>query len=46
MWELDGAWGGDRSFEVLQCGDFHLVVIEVVPARGSVDERANFIFKK
>ena len=24
--ELDDAWGGDQSFEVLKCRDFHLVV--------------------
>ena len=43
MWELDGAWGSDQSFEVLECGGFHLVGIEVVPVGGCADEEANFI---
>ena len=29
--ELDGAWGGNQSFEVFKCGGLHLVVTEVVP---------------
>ena len=29
--ELDGAWGGDQSFEVLKRRGFHLVVTEMVP---------------
>ena len=31
MCELDGALGGDPSFEVLKWGGLHLVVTEVVP---------------
>ena len=29
--ELDGAWGGDQSFEVLKREGLHLMVTEVVP---------------
>ena len=36
--ELDGAWGGNQSFEILKCG----VVTEVVPAGGSEDEKVYF----
>ena len=32
--ELDGAWGGDQSFEVLERGGLHLVVTEVVLVDG------------
>ena len=34
--ELDGAWGGDQSFEVLS---LHLVVSEVVPVGGGADKK-------
>ena len=44
--ELDGAWGGDQSFKVLTHGNIHLVVIEVVPVSGGVDEKVNFISLK
>ena len=37
--ELDGAWGGDPSFEVLKRGGLHLVVTEVVPVDGNADEK-------
>ena len=36
--ELDGAWGGNQSFEILKCG----VITEVVPAGGSEDEKVYF----
>ena len=39
MCELDGAWGGDLSFEVLKCGGLHLVVTEVVPVDGGANEK-------
>ena len=39
--ELDGALGGDPSFEVLECGGLHLVVTEVVPVSGSGDNNKN-----
>ena len=35
--ELDDTCDGGQSFIVLKCGDFHLVVTEVVPVGGSVD---------
>ena len=41
--ELDGAWGGHQSFEVLKCGGFHLIFIEVVVVGGSEDKKVNFI---
>ena len=46
--ELDGAWGGDQSFEVLKCGGFHLVVSEseVVPVGGGADDKVEFISMK
>ena len=34
MLELDGASGGNQSFEVLKCGGLHLVITEVVPVSG------------
>ena len=37
--ELDGAWGGDQSFEVLKCGGLHLVVTEVVPVGDGTVEK-------
>ena len=43
MWELDGAYGGDQSFEVLKCGGFHLVVIEVVPVSGGADKKGDLV---
>ena len=46
MWELDGAYGGDQSFEVLKCGGFHLVVIEVVPVSGIADKKVVLYFHK
>ena len=45
-WELDGAYGGDQSFEILMCGGFHLVVIEVVPVGGTPDEKVILYFHK
>ena len=45
--QLDGAWCGNQSFEVLKCGGLHLVVTEVVqPVGGSDDERVDFISVK
>ena len=38
---LDGAWGGDPSFQVLEHGDLHLVVTEVVPVGGGADNNNN-----
>ena len=35
--ELDGAWGGDQSFEVPKRGGLHLVVTEVVPVAAGAD---------
>ena len=32
--ELDGAWGGDQSFELLEREGLHLVVTEVVLVDG------------
>ena len=37
--ELDGAWGGDQSFEVLKSGGLQLVVTEVVPVGGGADKK-------
>ena len=37
--ELDDAWGGDQSFEVLKRGAPHLVVTEVVPVGGGADKK-------
>ena len=37
--ELDGTRGGDQSFEVLKCGGLHLVLTEVVPVGGGVEEK-------
>ena len=37
--ELDGAWGGDQSFEVLKRGGLHLVVTKVVPVGRGADKR-------
>ena len=37
--ELDGAWGGDQSFEVLKCEGLHLVVTEVVPVGDGTVEK-------
>ena len=36
--ELDGALGGDLSFEVLKCGGLHLAVTGVVPVGGGADK--------
>ena len=36
--ELDGAWGDDLLFEVLECGGLHLVITEVVPVSGGADK--------
>ena len=33
------AWCGDPSFEVLERGGLHLVVIEVVPIGGGADKK-------
>ena len=38
--ELDGALGGDLSFEVLKRGGLHLVVTEVVPIGGGADKKS------
>ena len=43
MLELDGASGGNQSFEVLKWGGLHLVVTEVVPVSGSEDEKVDII---
>jgi len=37
--ELDGALGGDLSFEVLKHGGLHLVVTEVVSLGGDADKK-------
>ena len=37
--ELDGAFGGDSSSEVLKRGDLHLVITEVIPIGGGVDRK-------
>ena len=37
--ELDGALGGDHSFEVLSHGGLYLVVTEVVPVASGVDKK-------
>ena len=42
----DGAYGGDQSFEILMCGGFHLVVMEVVPVGGTPDEKVILYFHK
>ena len=31
---MNGAWGGDQSFEVLRRGGLHLVVTKVLPVGG------------
>ena len=41
MCELDGAWSGGPSFEVLERGDLHLVVTDVVPVGGGADNNNN-----
>ena len=46
MLELDGAWDGDKLFEVLKCGGLHLVVTEVVPVSGGEDKKVEFISMK
>ena len=38
---LDGALGGNLSFEVLKCGDLHLVITEVVPVGGGTDQKSS-----
>ena len=38
---LDGALGGNLSFEVLRCGDLHLVITEVVPVGGGTDQKSS-----
>ena len=38
---LDGALGGNPSFEVLKCGDLHLVITEVVPVGGGTDQKSS-----
>ena len=43
MLELDSACGGNQSFEVLNCGDLHLVITEVVPVGVSKDENVDII---
>ena len=35
--ELDGALGGDPSFEILKRGGLYLIVTEVVPVGGGAD---------
>ena len=37
--ELNGALGGDPSFEVLKHGGLHLVVTEVVSVGGGADKK-------
>ena len=37
--ELDGGFGGHLSFEVLNRGGLHPVVIEVVPVGGGADKK-------
>ena len=37
--ELDDAWGGDQSFEVLKRGGLHLVVTAMVPVGGGEDKK-------
>ena len=37
--ELDGALGGNPSFEVLEHGGLHLVVTKVVPVSGGADKK-------
>ena len=39
MCELDGPWGCDQSCEVFKRGGLHLVVTEVVPVSGGVNEK-------
>ena len=46
MLELDGASGGNQSFEVLKCGGLHLVITEVVPVGGGEDEKVDIISVK
>ena len=55
MRELDGVWGGDLSFEVLEHGSLHLVITEVVPVSGGAKKnqkkqtnilRTFLVFKK
>ena len=41
--ELDGAWGGDPLFEVLECGGLHLIITEVVPVGGGADQKKEFL---
>ena len=38
---LDGAWGDDSSFEVLEHGGLHLVVTEVVPVGGGANKKGS-----
>ena len=38
--KLDGARGGNQSFEVLKCGGLHLVITQVVSVGGSVDKNS------
>lgn len=44
MCELNGALGGDPSFEVLMCGGLHLVISEVVPVGGGTDKNLLVLF--
>ena len=44
--ESDGDWGGDKSFEVLRCRGYHLVVIHVIPVGGGVCEKKLNYFHK
>ena len=37
--ELDGAFSGDSSSEVLKRGDLHLVITEVIPTGCGVDRK-------
>ena len=39
VYELDGALGGDPSFEVLEREGFQLVVTKVVPVGGGADKQ-------
>ena len=41
MCELDGAWSGGPAFEVVERGDLHLVVTDVVPVGGGADNNNN-----
>ena len=41
--ELDGAFGGDPSSEVLKRGGLHLVITEVAPVGGGEATKKEFL---